>query len=126
MGPAASGLPVTVTTTSSPGVTQPVFWSVTGYGFLSYDDDIMVWRNPWVTRGLTADGVGWALTTFEGSSWSPLTWLSHMTDVQLFGLDAGRHHLMNLLFHVVNVLLVFLVIMNVAAILLRRKFERRW
>ena len=91
-------------------LTLAVFWPVTGYKFLNYDDDIMVWGNPAVKRGVTMDGLQWALTTFHGSNWNPLTWFSHMLDVQIFGLNAERHHLVNLLLHVTNVLLVFLVL----------------
>jgi protein O-mannosyl-transferase len=58
-------------------------------------------------RGLTWHGVAWAFTTEHAVNWHPLTWLSHMLDVQLYGLDAGAHHLTNLLFHIGNTLLLF-------------------
>ncbi len=91
-------------------LTLAVFWPVIWYKFLNYDDDIMVWGNQTVKNGLTVEGLQWALTTFHGSNWNPLTWVSHMLDVQLFGLNAERHHLVNLLLHVTNVLLVFRVL----------------
>src|SRR5438552_16430602 len=58
-------------------------------------------------RGLTWNGVAWAFTTGHASNWHPLTWLSHMVDVQLYGMHAGGHHLTNLFFHIVNTLLLF-------------------
>jgi tetratricopeptide (TPR) repeat protein len=58
---------------------------------------------------LTIDGLRWAFTTGHASNWHPLTWLSHMLDCQLFGLDAGRHHFTNLLLHIANTLLLFAV-----------------
>ena len=60
--------------------------------------------------GWTTEGFNWAFTTTHHRHWHPLTWLSHMTDVQLFGLDAGRHHLTSLFFHIVNTILLFLIL----------------
>ncbi|MCZ6878145.1 MAG: tetratricopeptide repeat protein, partial [Acidobacteria bacterium] len=75
--------------------------------FISYDDDLYVTGNSWVKQGLTWQGAQWAMTALEGGSWHPLTWLSHMLDVQLFGLNPSGHHLTNLLLHLANVLLLF-------------------
>ncbi len=87
-----------------------VYWQVGGHAFVVMDDGEYVFQNPVVARGLTLDGISWALTTFHFSNWHPLTWLSHMTDVSLFGLDAGWHHRVNLLFHLLNTELLFLVL----------------
>jgi Flp pilus assembly protein TadD len=76
--------------------------------FVPLDDQGYVYENPHVTAGLTADGVRWAFTTGHLANWHPLTWLSHMLDVQLFGLDAGFHHLTSLAFHTLNTLLLFM------------------
>jgi protein O-mannosyl-transferase len=84
-----------------------VYASVWHHGFVNYDDDDYVTANPVVLRGLTWDGVAWAFTTEHAVNWHPLTWLSHMLDVQLYGADAGAHHLTNLLFHIANTLLLF-------------------
>ena len=84
-----------------------VYASVWHHGFVNYDDDDYVTANPVVLRGLTWHGVAWAFTTEHAVNWHPLTWLSHMLDVQLFGLDPGPHHLTNLLFHIANTLLLF-------------------
>jgi Tfp pilus assembly protein PilF len=77
---------------------------------LDFDDQEYVYRNPPVLRGLTAGGVAWALTAFHSANWHPLTWISHMLDVQLFGADPGAHHLVNAGFHVLNAALLFLIL----------------
>ena len=84
-----------------------VYAPVIDFQFIHYDDDIYVTNNPWVKQGLTWQGARWAMTALEGGSWHPLTWLSHMVDVQLFGLNPSGHHLTNLLLHLANALLLF-------------------
>jgi tetratricopeptide (TPR) repeat protein len=88
-------------------LTAAVFADVRHFGFLSWDDPTYVTENPHVLGGLTWQGVWWAFTTGDAANWHPLTWLSHMLDVQLFGVDGGRHHLTSLMLHVANVLLLF-------------------
>ncbi len=80
---------------------------VKDYLFINWDDNTYVTENNWVNRGLTWESVGWTMTTMEEANWHPLTWLSHMLDVQLFGLNPTGHHLTNLLLHIANVLLLF-------------------
>jgi tetratricopeptide (TPR) repeat protein len=87
-----------------------VYAQVATHAFLNFDDPIYVTENPQVRSGLTWDGVVWAFTTFHDSNWFPLTWLSHMFDVQLFGLDSGWHHLINVLLHALGTLLLFIVL----------------
>ena len=91
-------------------VTLTAFWQVMDHDFINYDDNEYITENRPVKAGVTLKGVTWAFTTFHAGNWHPLTWLSHMLDVQLFGLKAGWHHLMNLLFHIANTLLLFLVL----------------
>ena len=79
-----------------------VYAQVPQFGFVSWDDPLYVTANPQVRHGISAQGVAWALTARDDSNWLPLTWLSHMLDVQLFGLDAGAHHLTSVLLHVVT------------------------
>jgi len=86
------------------------YWPVTGHDFVSFDDDKYITDNVHVKAGLTLESIKWALTTTYASNWFPLTWLSHMLDVQLFGINPGRHHLTNLIFHIINSLLLFLVL----------------
>jgi hypothetical protein len=90
--------------------TLAVFWQVRSYDFVNYDDLDYVTDNRHVTAGLTRDGIIWAFTTGYFSYWHPLTWLSHMLDCQLFGTNPGWHHLVNLLLHIINTLLLFTVL----------------
>ncbi len=83
------------------------FWRVLFCDFLIYDDWEYVVTNDMVRRGLTAESVAWAFTKFHSSNWHPLTWISHMADVQCYGLRPLGHHLTNLILHTVNTLLLF-------------------
>ena len=85
-----------------------VYARTAGFDFVNYDDPNYVTDNQIVQRGLTGEGLRWAFTATHASNWHPLTWLTHMLDVQLFGLDAGRHHLVSVALHAVNALLLFL------------------
>jgi len=78
-----------------------------GFDYVDYDDMDYIVRNNAVRAGLTADGVRWAFSAFHLSNWHPLTWMSHMLDVSLFGLDPGPAHLVNVAFHGANSLLVY-------------------
>jgi len=91
-------------------VTFALFSAALGHEFLVYDDQQYVTENPRVLAGLSWQGVKWAFTTLYASNWHPLTWLSHMLDVQLYGLQPLGHHLTNVLLHVANVALLFLVL----------------
>ena len=86
------------------------FWQVNHHDFVSYDDTLYVTENSHIQSGLTLKGIEWAFTTGHATNWHPLTWLSHMLDVQLFGMHPGWHHLMNLLFHLASTVLLFLVL----------------
>ena len=72
-----------------------------------YDDKDYVSDNSIVQKGLTWPGIEWAFTTGYASNWHPLTWLSHMTDCELFGLNPGAHHFVNVLFHAANAAFAF-------------------
>jgi tetratricopeptide (TPR) repeat protein len=87
-----------------------LFWPVRNCEFINLDDDIYVYDNPQVRAGLTLKGVIWAFTTMHMGNWHPLTWLSHMLDCELYGLNPGAHHLTSLLFHIANTLLLFWVL----------------
>jgi Flp pilus assembly protein TadD len=87
-----------------------VFWQVRNFDFVNYDDNDYVSENPQVLSGLSHDGIIWAFTTGHSSNWHPLTWLSHMLDCQLFGPDPGWMHLVNVLLHLANTLLLFTVL----------------
>jgi Flp pilus assembly protein TadD len=85
-----------------------IYAPVANYPFITHDDPLYVRNNPAVTRGLSAEGIGWAFTTFELVNWHPLTWISYMTDVSLFGPSPGPMHVVNVLFHGANAVLLFL------------------
>jgi tetratricopeptide (TPR) repeat protein len=89
-----------------------VFLPVGQFGFLNYDDNDYVTNNDFVQHGLTGTDIRWAFTAFHAGNWHPLTWLSHMLDCQLFGLNAGAHHFVNVLFHGLNVALLFVWLMR--------------
>ena len=88
-------------------VTIVAFAAVRRFGFVDYDDFDYVAANPHIAQGLSWEGVRWAFTSGYAANWHPLTWMSHMLDAQLFGMNAGAHHVVNLAFHVVNTLLLF-------------------
>ena len=83
-----------------------------GHPFIFFDDNRYVTENPTVQAGLTWSGAAWAFTTLHVSNWHPLTWLSHMLDVELFGVNPGPHHLVNVVLHAANAVLVFLVLLR--------------
>jgi hypothetical protein len=87
-----------------------VYWQVGSHKFLIYDDRTYVDENSIVLQGLTWPSVRWALTAFHDANWFPLTWLSHMLDVQLFGRAPVGHHLVNVGIHSLNALLCFIVL----------------
>ncbi|MEP6709269.1 MAG: tetratricopeptide repeat protein, partial [Verrucomicrobiota bacterium] len=87
-----------------------LYWPLTRYGFVNFDDDKYVASNPPVRAGLTLESVRWAFMAGHASNWHPVTWLSHMLDCQLFGVNAGAMHLVNVLFHTANSLLLFLLL----------------
>jgi tetratricopeptide (TPR) repeat protein len=82
------------------------------YDFVSYDDPAYVSENPHIAQGLTWPAVKWALTAGYCANWHPLTWISHMLDVQAFGLNPGYHHLTSFLLHMLTTLLLFGVLVR--------------
>ena len=94
--------------------TLVVFLPVVEFGFLNYDDTDYVTNNAFVKNGLNVSGLREAFTTFHASNWHPLTWLSHMVDCTLFGMNPGAHHFINVLFHAANVALLFGLLFRVA------------
>ena len=99
-----------------------VYGQLLKYDFIRFDDPSYITQNGHVTRGLTTDGVIWAFTTGYAANWHPLTWLSHMLDVQLFGLRAGYHHGTSVLLHIVNSLLLMLLLSRLTGALWRSAF----
>jgi tetratricopeptide (TPR) repeat protein len=92
--------------------TWVIFWPATQNQFVNFDDNLYVTENPQVRRGLTMQGLAWAMTSMTASNWHPITWFSHMLDVTVWGVSpssAFGHHLTSILLHGVNAALVFLV-----------------
>src|SRR5580658_1312187 len=92
--------------------TLVVYLPVSHYGFSLYDDNYYVTENPVVQNGLTWSGIRWAFTTCYASNWHPVTWMSHMLDYQLFYLNPGVPHDVNVLFHVANTLLLLALLLR--------------
>ena len=88
-------------------ITAVVYSGVFKNDFINFDDNVYVTSNTHIQQGLSWEGVKWAFTTIYGSNWHPLTWISHMLDIQFFGLNPAGHHLTNLIFHILATLLLF-------------------
>lgn len=84
------------------------YWSIYHAEFINFDDFLYVTQNEYVKEGLAEKSIYWAFTSFDIANWHPVTMMSHMLDYQLFGMNASGHHLMNVLFHAGNTLLLFL------------------
>ncbi|HZL13072.1 MAG TPA: glycosyltransferase family 39 protein, partial [Verrucomicrobiae bacterium] len=96
-----------------------VFWPATHFNFLNYDDPDYFTSNPHVLSGLTPASIVWAFTTQHAGNWHPLTWLSLMLDVDLFGKNSFGPHLVNLLFHAANTSLLFLLLLKLTTAMWR-------
>ena len=83
-----------------------VYRGLPSCGFVNFDDNLYVTDNLHVKTGISLSNIKWAFVTSHSFNWHPITWLSHMLDVELYGMDAGRHHMSSLLFHIINTLLL--------------------
>jgi protein O-mannosyl-transferase len=92
--------------------TVAVYWPARQFEFINYDDQDYVYANPTVMKGLTAEGVKWAFTTGFMANWHPLTWLSHMLDCELWGVNSGAHHMMNVVFHAAATVALFFALLR--------------
>jgi Flp pilus assembly protein TadD len=92
--------------------TLAVYWQMRDYEFINYDDGSYIYNNPPVMKGLTPESIAWAFAAAHSGNWHPLTWLSHIVDVQLFGNNPGYHHLTNVMFHIANTVLLFFVLLR--------------
>ena len=87
-----------------------VFWQTVGFDYINLDDNLYVYQNPAVLSGLNTASLKWAVTTFEAANWHPLTWMSLMADIQIFGINPGASHAVNVLIHLINSVLAYYVI----------------
>lgn len=89
------------------GLSVAVYAPVRDFEFITLDDRSYVERNPAVNQGISAGSIAWAVTAVHVSNWHPLTWVSHQLDVELFGLEPGRHHATNAVLHALAACLLF-------------------
>ena len=87
-----------------------VYWQVGDHEFVNFDDNLYITDNAQVQKGLTSKAIIWAFTTSHTGNWHPLTWISHMVDCELYGLNPKGHHLTNVLLHMANAILLFVVL----------------
>src|SRR5579863_1426468 len=95
-----------------------VYSQTFGYGFVSFDDGTYVYRNEMIKEGLSGRALGWAFTTFYASNWHPLTWISYMLDAEMFGINPGEQHVVNVFLHLASSILLFLALL--------RMTKQRW
>jgi tetratricopeptide (TPR) repeat protein len=93
-------------------ITLAAFAGVGRDSFITLDDRPYIMANPFIQSGLSWAGIKWAFTGFHSGYWMPVTWLSYMLDCQLFGLNSAACHWVNLVFHIANTILLFLLVYN--------------
>lgn len=106
--PSPAGRKVLVAAAAVAVIVAAVFAPAIPNGFVDLDDPVYILENRHVLGGLNAGGVQWALTALHAANWHPLTWLSHMADISLFGLDPRGHHLVSVALHAATAVLLFL------------------
>ncbi|HJO48203.1 MAG TPA: glycosyltransferase family 39 protein, partial [Candidatus Scalindua sp.] len=102
--------------------TLAVYWQVLDNDFVHYDDNDYITENLRVQKGVTFDNLTWAFASSHATNWHPITWVSHMFDCQLYGLNPSGHHLTSLLFHVANTLLLLLIFVRMTGALWQSSF----
>ena len=90
-----------------------VYWQVHGFDYVNYDDPDYASENPMVIGGISLKSIVWAFTHVYAANWHPLTWISHMLDCQIFGVKPGGPHVINVLFHAANAILLFLLLRRI-------------
>ncbi len=93
-------------------ITFMLYLQTLDYEFVNSDDSVYVTENPFVKEGLSPDNVYRAFTTTYANFWHPLTWLSHMLDCELYGLNPGGHHMTNLILHIANIIMLFFLLLK--------------
>ena len=83
------------------GAILATYWQVGSHEFINFDDNTYLYENKNIKDGLSIQSLSWALTASHASNWHPVTWISHIIDIEIFGMNAGRHHAINVLFHFV-------------------------
>jgi len=98
------------------------YWNVFSAGFVEYDDPYYVVQNAHVQNGFDSESLRWAFTTKDCGNWHPLTWLSHILDCSLYGLNPTGHHATNLIIHILNSILLFLLLQRMTGAQWRSAF----
>ncbi|NQT10954.1 MAG: tetratricopeptide repeat protein [Desulfobacteraceae bacterium] len=98
------------------------YWQVKDFNFVGFDDELYITENSHTQAGLTIKGIVWAFETFRAGNWHPLTWLSHMLDCELYGLNPMGHHWTNLLFHIANTILLFFIFQKMTGAIWKSAF----
>jgi len=98
------------------------YWQLPCHDFLDFDDNEYITQNFHLYDGITHESIAWAFSITDIAYWHPITWLSHMLDFQLFGLNPGMHHLTNLFLHVANALLLFIILNSITGSLWKSAF----
>ena len=104
------------------GIIISVYWQVSSFEFVGFDDNEYVYDNPRVSSGISIENLTWSFTAFHSNNWHPLTWISYMVDCEFFGLDPGWHHIVNVFFHIANALLLFYVFRKMTGFLWQSAF----
>ena len=99
-----------------------VYHQTMSFDFVGYDDELYVTENLHVQKGISLEGIKWAFTSFHSANWHPLTWLSHMLDCQLYGMNPTGHHWTNVELHIANTLLLFFILFKMTGALWRSAF----
>jgi protein O-mannosyl-transferase len=103
-------------------VTLAVYMQVGSHQFLNLDDPSYVTENPHVLSGITVNSVSWAFSSVDAGNWHPITWLSHLADVQLYGVNPRGHHLTNVVIHILSSVLLLLFLLRASGSLWQSSF----
>ena len=90
------------------------YWGLHQSQFIILDTDMYITDNPTVQAGLSFQNLWWSLTSFDAANWHPLTWVSHMIDTTLFGLNPAGHFIHNLVLHIANALLIYFIFKSIS------------
>lgn len=103
-------------------ITLAVYWQVGTHEFLNYDDNLYITENDHVKKGVTGSNIIWAFTSVHAANWHPITWLSHMADIEIYGMNPRGHHLTNVVIHTISSTLLFLLLLRLTNALWQSSF----
>lgn len=103
-------------------VTLSVYWQVGDHEFINYDDNAYVYDNLHVAEGISGSNIIWAFTSVYAANWHPITWLSHMADAHIYGMDPRGHHLSSVFIHTFSSVFLFLLLSRMTGSLWQSSF----